>query len=69
MKFALTPELTWSMPAPVSFVMALAETGGNWVRIDDGTVNVPAPAVVLQRKAHVSEVWLRPVPLKALEQP
>jgi hypothetical protein len=36
---------------------------GNWVRIEAGTVNVLAPAVVIQKNVVELVTWLAPVPV------
>src|SRR5437762_2114008 len=46
-----------------------ADTAGSCVRIEDGIVNVPAPALVVQMNVHVSETAFVPVPEVVLEEP
>src|SRR4029077_1218145 len=50
-------------------VVDAAATFGSCVSTEDGTVNVPAPAVVVQMNVHESEDRLAPVPVMVLEEP
>ena len=56
----LFPESTRSDPVAVA---------GNWVRIEEGTVNVFAPAVVIQMNSVEVVTWLAPVPVLVEEAP
>jgi uncharacterized protein (DUF111 family) len=47
----------------------LPVVAGNWVRIEAGTVNVPAPAVVTQRNSVVVVTSLLPVPVEVVTPP
>src|ERR1051325_11100727 len=54
---------------PPSPVVADAVIGGNWVRMEAGTVKVPGPAVVKQRNDQLSVTRLAPEPVVVAEEP
>ena len=63
----LTPDITAS--EPVAPLKGFEEVTGNWVRIDGGTVNDRAPAVVEQTNVQVSKIWLVPDPVMLVALP
>src|ERR1039457_4281490 len=42
---------------------------GNWLRIEAGTVNVPAPTVVTQRNSLEVVTWVAPLPVEVETAP
>src|SRR5437763_1073581 len=59
-----------ALPEPkLRMPMLLPVVAGNWLRIDVGTVNVPAPAVVKQLNVADVTVVLAPVPVEVEDEP
>src|SRR5664279_218017 len=62
-----TEEANSKMPPPEP--LALSTAAGNCCSTEEGTVKLPAPAVVVQMNVHESVTALVPVPVVALDPP